>query len=87
MQICQDKMDKSTPLVIELVLGELNISYVWVTRTMIEKFSSIFETAGWVCESDSDVYTILKFFQEEGIVSLDIDHRGRVRQIKRTLTV
>lgn len=55
----------------------------WVTRADLEVYTLFFASAGWICENDYDVYTILKFMAEEEVIEVELDHKQRVRKIKR----
>ena len=59
----------------------------WVSRTDLEIYTVFFASAGWGCECDEDIYTVLKFIAEEGLISIDVDEKNRIRKIKRNYPV
>lgn len=73
-------------LALAAFLSDIPTTSVWLSLTMLEKYREHCYNLGWEC-SIKEVHKILNIFAEEGIIWVDADHLGRVRQIKRIINL
>jgi hypothetical protein len=64
------------------LIHALPISFEYLTRTNIRELYHIFFKLGWICESDMDVFNIIKAMAEEKILEAEVDKQGRVTKIR-----